>query len=120
MMFESNVNGSFQRSEIYFTVIELLRIASEWIKSNTQELELCSWQEIEDPEGGVYDAVDSAKESHLKRKTECKYIINNNWKIILKKDRLYSQVLLDRIHKKMEETKSLRDGVCLLHITKSC
>lgn len=107
LMFESNSENSFERTEVYFTVIEVLRNASEWIKDNTKEVERLSgkWDFFSPPQA-------SGQGPHGEpRRWECYRVIKNNWKLILKKAKDHERELLETTRRKMEEVKSLRDGV---------
>ena len=92
-------DDSFERSALYFSVLQLLRIFTEWIHGTGRDLELCA---TETSESNLLNNAFEPEELEQ---------ISKNWKIITSH---YSEVerrLLLRIGEKTEEVKSLRDGV---------
>lgn len=112
-MFETSSAYNFERSDRYFFVIELLRIATEWIKETGDDLKRLRAE--------VDDALLTSIEDKQLRKGEphssvpswkaCLDVTNHNWGIVFRAHTKYEKDLLDRIERKMQEAKSLRDGV---------
>lgn len=100
-------NDPFQRSKLYFTIIQLLRIASDWIRESMEDLKslsehtnhLAKLQSFRDSRSSLVTA-SSGK------------ILEQNWKKVIAYQRSIGKPLLDRIERKTEGVKSLRDGVC--------
>jgi hypothetical protein len=108
MMFD---NDPFATSELYFTILQLLRIASDWIGEGINDLEslakISQWyfEFFGTPRrsGGSQDPVTLNVWKVLER----------NWKHVISYQKSLAKPLLERIGRKTEEVKSLRDGVCL-------
>ncbi|KAK7989952.1 carbohydrate-binding module family 50 protein [Apiospora arundinis] len=95
LMFESSSNSKFEQSETYFFVIELLRIASDWISEAVADLDtLRAWT---DRIAYGHEDIDS--------------LIETKWVEILDVARKKEADLLARIEKKRLEVYSLRDGL---------
>lgn len=107
MMFDS----SFARSRLYFTVLQALRIFSEWIQESERALQ----QLRGDFDKAVHSVTKqrnggdewSSGEGPLPFKRE----IDEMWNDLLAYHGSSSRCLLGRIEKKNEEIKSFRDGV---------
>ncbi|KAK8050806.1 hypothetical protein PG994_012536 [Apiospora phragmitis] len=94
LMFESSSNSKFEHSETYFFVIELLRIASDWITEAVADLgTLRAWT---DRSYGPEDIT---------------ALIEAKWREILDVAKKHEADLLARIEKKRLEVYSLRDGL---------
>jgi hypothetical protein len=103
-------NNSFSRSELYFTILQLLRISSEWIRGGMEDLESlveASLWYYELPYVGnrAKRSPDDPTTSNVSR------VLQQNWKNVISHQKNLCKPLLDRIEKKTEEVKSLRDGV---------
>jgi hypothetical protein len=112
MMFDKD---PFPTSELYFTILQLLRLASDWIRGSLEDLETLaeSWDfyryftKLPAKRNGLQDPVTVNVTKVLKK----------NWKNVISHQKSLAKPLLDRIEKKTEEVKSLRDGVCLISQT---
>lgn len=102
--------GFMNLSKVYFTVLQLLRIARQWIDENSAE-----WEKF-------CNAGSVSLSNDLRlflRRTGCNDEVLESW--IDRRDELthllesYTQQLRDRIDRKSEEVKSLRDGVRIVH-----
>jgi hypothetical protein len=111
MMFD---NELFATSELYFTILQLLRIASDWIREGMEDLENLAGQSqvfidfhftLARRGGEVPATVDVSE--------VVSEVIERNWENVVSHQKSLAKPLLERIEKKSEEVKSLRDGVCL-------
>jgi hypothetical protein len=89
-------DDSFERSEVYFTTLQLLRIFGKWIRDTGRHLRKIAY--FDDREG-PWVGVDNLK------------ILNDNWKAILEHYDKNAESLLQRTADKTAEVQSLRDGV---------
>jgi hypothetical protein len=89
-------DDSFERSEVYFTTLQLLRIFGKWIRDTGHHLRKIAHFDDEKVEEVLVD--------NLK-------ILNDNWKAILEHYNTNEESLLQRIADKAAEVQSLRDGV---------
>jgi hypothetical protein len=98
-------DASLRRSEYYFAVLQLLRIFSEWIRQSMDDMdkmiseidaEMVPWL-IGEPDDSV-----------LRMSTA---VLKSNWTEVGQMQKRLGQALLERIQKKQDEVKSLRDGV---------
>ncbi|KAK8023951.1 hypothetical protein PG993_012017 [Apiospora rasikravindrae] len=117
LMFETSSDSSFQSSDRYFFVTELLRISTEWIKETGSDLKI--------PQSTTNSATDSAilfllplaprnydgEHPSAASWKACSDVINHNWTIVFQEYDKYEKDLLDRIERKTQEVKSLRDGL---------
>jgi hypothetical protein len=105
-------NNSFTRSELYFATLQLLRISSEWIRGSMEDLEsLAQGTEIYLFEIQAY--LRPERDDHDPTTANVARVLRQNWKNVLAHQKRLGKPLLDRIEKKTEEVKSLRDGVGL-------
>ncbi|KAK1830202.1 hypothetical protein QBC39DRAFT_354430 [Podospora conica] len=108
MMFD---NSELRLSEFYFTLLQTLRIASEWINEATYDLK----QMVEYIERSFFSPNSTSIASFLSGTAEMQQaqitINRQNWESVLVHQRRAAARLLDRIAKKQEEVKSLRDGL---------
>lgn len=102
--------GLMNLSKVYFTVLQLLRIARQWIDENSAEWEkFCN--------AGLRPYPQNLRLSL--REIGCNDGVLNSWDD--RRDELtdlvksYTKQLRDRIDRKSEEVKSLRDGVRIVH-----
>lgn len=104
-------DSSFARSRLYFTVLQALRIFSEWIQESERAL-----QQLRDD----FDKAVHSATKHRNSRNEWTYDedpppfrkeIGAMWDDILACHSSASKCLLGRIEKKNEEIKSFRDGV---------
>ncbi|KAI0386340.1 hypothetical protein F5Y04DRAFT_243875, partial [Hypomontagnella monticulosa] len=93
-------DDAFQFSRLYFTVLQLLRIAREWIEGsvNDQKELQDNWLRCQ---------------SRLPFKLSSSELagIEKNWVVVLSNSERRAKGLLDRISRKTEEVESLRDGL---------
>ena len=106
-------NNSFSRSELYFTTLQILRISSEWIRGGIEDLESLAGASVwryRGLEAWGYGVKRSRPESTTANVSR---VLEQNWENVISHQKSLGKPLLDRIEKKTEEVKSLRDGVCL-------
>ncbi|KAK7946458.1 uncharacterized protein PG986_010779 [Apiospora aurea] len=113
LMFETSSDSKFQSSDRYFFVTELLRISTEWIKETGHDLELpqsrinaIMTRLMED--GTDYYGEEPPNAASWKA---CSDVISHNWTIVFRQYNKYEKDLLDRIERKTQEVKTLRDGL---------
>jgi len=88
-------DNSFRLSKLYFTVLQVLRIASSWIEESVSDLRLVQEKWSNAVQYETTDARNVTRElEEMVTSMEAK-----------------KQRLLSRVNKKVEEVKSLRDGV---------
>jgi hypothetical protein len=91
----------FKRSKQYFTILQMLRIFHDWISMSIDSFKhsvdflLLPWSH-----GYEYNLNASSRR-----------MVRSNWEALLTCQEEIAKPLLDRIEKKTEEVKSLRDGV---------
>ena len=102
-------------SEFYFAVLQILRIAYDWIKGSMDDLRRL----VDDMENNHYSVEPLREgrptflsESPEKQALEIQ-LFKRNWRSVLSHQQDIGRELLDRISRRQEEVKSLRDGVCL-------
>ncbi|OTA91232.1 hypothetical protein M434DRAFT_389172 [Hypoxylon sp. CO27-5] len=107
MMFDS----TFARSRLYFTVLQTLRIISEWIQQSEQELQQLkkdfdiSVQPNTARRGSISPTQnDTSPNTFIKE-------VDEAWEELISMHSSTSKYLLDRIEKKEVEIKSFRDGL---------
>lgn len=104
-------NSEFSKSELYSAALQLLRICADWIGEAMHGLETLKdevesrvreapWNNPDDRDHGV--------EADIETESTCLSEILSS---MIEENRKRFQVLLNRIDKKEEEVKSLRDGV---------
>jgi len=98
---------SLDKSEIYFAVLQILRIMSEWIYESVTALEKQKeeWAQVRQVWRGAPEYL-SETNQEIDRG-----IINSNWDVLLSHHAKLEKVLRDRIDRKAKEVESLRDGV---------
>lgn len=103
-------------SEFYFFISHLLRFASDWIRESTHDLRQLV-QALEERHFTAATDMNSNRVSclFLPDSPEARHatieIFRQNWEIVLSHQQKLADGLLDRVAKKQEEVKSLRDGV---------
>lgn len=109
------IDGSdLQLSDFYFTIIQILRIAADWIQESTDDLR-CTVGDIERLYFSPITTKDFATFLPLDpsgRDAEIESF-KQNWGSVMSKQQRIAATLFSRIAKIQEETKSLRDGVSL-------
>ncbi|KAF3058551.1 hypothetical protein GL218_05448 [Daldinia childiae] len=107
MMFDS----TFERSRLYFTVLQALRIFSEWIQESGRELQQLKL----DFDGNIQSSGtrrSSISSSHGgESPNSFMKEIDEAWEKVISIHGTSSKSLIDRIEKKEEEIKSFRDGL---------
>ncbi|KAI1140303.1 hypothetical protein F5Y05DRAFT_313052 [Hypoxylon sp. FL0543] len=107
MMFDS----TFERSRLYFTVLQTLRIISEWIQQSERELQELkkdfgiSAQHHMAPRGSLGPNPGGVSPNAFMKE------IDEAWEELITIHSSTSKHLLDRIEKKELEIKSFRDGL---------
>ena len=101
------------RSELYFEILQILRIFSESIAQNVNHLENLS-------EIASLAATAKFRPQHSANRQESEYLANAqeviafNWTKVKSLQKTAATSLLVRLDRKIEEIKSLRDGVSKL------
>jgi len=104
---------SLEKSELYFAVLQILRIMGEWISESIIDLENQkeSWGDFHwDGYMAEYDYAEYLTESAREKD---RVAINSNWDLLGLHHAKLVKVLQDRIDRKTIEVESLRDGVIL-------
>jgi hypothetical protein len=104
-----DAGSEFALSEFYFQVLQLLRIACEWIKESMDDLK---------------DLVDTLESNYMNPHLNVSFLpgspqadkavteaFKQCWKSVMSHQQRHSEALLRRIAKKQEEVEGLRDGV---------
>jgi hypothetical protein len=92
----------FKRSKQYFTILQMLRIFHDWISFSID-----SFKHSVD-----YLLLPEYHEYEHNLNASSRQMVRSNWEALLAYHEEIAKPLLDRIEKKTEEVKSLRDGVC--------
>jgi hypothetical protein len=98
---------SLEKSELYFAVLQILRIISEWIYKSVTDLE------NQKAELAYYAGFGSRVPEYPNNLETDRRVINSNWDMLISHHAKLIKVLLDRIERKTKEVESLRDGVTL-------
>lgn len=109
MMFDS----TFERSRLYFTVLQALRIFSEWIQESGRELQQLK-QDFDaniQSSGTRRGSIGSSSGSESPNFFMIMKEIDEAWEKVISIHGASSKSLIDRIEKKEEEIKSFRDGL---------
>jgi hypothetical protein len=96
-MFDNN----FERSKLYFTILQILRIFGEYIRTMAADLHHLDNLFMAGNRGFPLNKM-GQDELHVMR---------SNWELVFKAQKAAEKRLLDRLSDKTEEVKSLRDGV---------
>jgi hypothetical protein len=92
----------FERSELYFTILQVLRVFGEYIR--TLSLDLHYLDEVFSPNGPSDFPLKDMRPDELR-------VMRENWKTVMEAHQKAEKRLLGRLSDKTEEVKSLRDGV---------
>jgi hypothetical protein len=104
-------NDQFSKSDQYFTALQVLRICSDWIKQVNQGLKTLHSQ-IDISKASLDDDSDDDANAHTAQdKEDERKRLHEMCSIVMAENEVRSRPLLDRIERKVEEVKSLRDGV---------
>ncbi len=104
--------SDLRSSEFYFAVIQILRIATDWIQESMDDLghtvddmkRLYLASSLNDGFATFLPPASDAREATAE-------VFRQNWESVIQQQRQLGDALLVRVAKKVEETKSLRDGV---------
>lgn len=109
----------FQLSEFYFAILQILRIASEWIQESMNDLRRL----VDGIENEHFSIERKHKITFLPDTPETQRsavkVFKRNWESVISHQERIGVDLLDRISKKREEVESLRDGVSFILPTKN-
>jgi hypothetical protein len=97
---------SLEKSELYFAVLQILRIMSEWISESVTDLE-----NKKEDWGSFHEIWDAEHPISENARGIDKRLINSNWDLLVSHQAKLVKVLRDRIERKTKEVESLRDGV---------
>ena len=103
-------DSTLELSEFYFTLLQTLRIASEWINETSRDLAHLVAR-IDHLHFSSDDSPVSFLSGAAEMKQAQKKVNRENWESVLAHHQSKCSRLLDRIARKQEEIKSLRDGV---------
>jgi hypothetical protein len=102
--------SEFALSEFHFTVLQLLRIAREWIQESVEDLRVL----VKDLEVDYTDGKHCFLPGPLEFNRAATEAFRQTWESVTSNQQSLAKGLLSRIAKKEEEVKSLRDGVSQL------
>ncbi|KAL2263590.1 hypothetical protein VTK26DRAFT_6057 [Humicola hyalothermophila] len=106
-------NEKLEKSEVYFSLLQLLRISSEWVAESSEHLEwvaqTCNSNIRRYMQ--VHNLFESKDTTGRNLGENLQEVVAWNWRVVLKFHRKESQALLAHIDRKIEEIKSLRDGL---------
>ncbi|OQD89552.1 hypothetical protein PENANT_c002G07007 [Penicillium antarcticum] len=104
-------NDQFAKSDQYFTALQVLRICSDWIKQVNQGLKTLHGQ-IDISKASLDDDSDDDSNTHTAQdKANERKQLDEMFSIVMAENEARSRPRLDRIERKVEEVKSLRDGL---------
>lgn len=103
------------QSEIYFSILQLLRVFDETITRGERDLQSLADSCCNHIEMVAQNSHKGVVEEEEEEAAALK-IIAENWKIIVSSHKTSAGELLERINRKTEDIKSLHDGVRLLLI----
>lgn len=95
-------DDDFERSKLYFTILQILRIFGEYIRTMRADLHQLDDLFVTETQDGFPLGLMSSDELRVMR---------SNWELVLKVQKDSEKRLLGRLLDKTEEVKSLRDGV---------
>ncbi|KAI2639119.1 hypothetical protein GGS26DRAFT_376989 [Hypomontagnella submonticulosa] len=107
MMFDS----SFERSRLYFTVLQTLRIISEWVHESERELQQLKRDFYANFQSSIARRGSIGSNGSDAPPTAFINEIDKAWEELIAMHSSSSQSLLNRIEKKEEDIKSFRDGL---------
>jgi hypothetical protein len=94
-------DDDFERSKLYFTILQILRIFGEYIRTMSADLHQLDDLFVSPPQGFPLQLMEP---DELR-------VMRTNWEVVLKFQKAAEERLLSRVSDKTEEVKSLRDGV---------
>jgi hypothetical protein len=98
-----NMESGFELSELYFTVGQVLRMASTWIEESMDDLKSFVQRLVED----ITFPLDTREGSDAGAELNLQ-----NWMTVISHQRRLGNEILSRSAKKQEEIKSLQADVC--------
>lgn len=111
-------DADLQRSEYYFSLLQLLRIFGDWIRQSLHDLEGLEFgckrlleESVKDCKICVERGISSGRTQDKEQRLAARKIVMANWRTVRAYQRERAQPLLDNINLKTEEIRSLRDGV---------
>lgn len=90
---------SFERSKVYFTILETLRVSGEWVRNFIR-----AWDVLERRWEVEVKPYSLFSEDEMRA-------MDKNWATVNNNIRSRVEVLITHMSSKAEEVKSLRDGV---------
>ena len=97
-------DDGFERSRLYFTILQILRIFGECIRTVSEDLRTLN---------GLFHTLPAGFPQNSLTPYE-KLVLKSNWELVTIHQKEVEGMLLQRVFLKTEELKSLRDGVrCL-------
>jgi hypothetical protein len=104
-------NDDLERSQFYFSLLQMLRIFSEYIIRNMEDLKLAatlSNQKVRESRMGLIKPGDRVTHQDFANASK---IVAWNWEAVLALHATEGRALLDRIARHIATVESLRDGV---------
>src|SRR5438034_11659349 len=100
-------DSSFKRSELYFSVLQILRIFSEWILGSMADL-----KSLEEEYNKTLGEIGETDESTgpRQRRFAAKKLIRVNWTPVVIFQETLGKKLLHRMDRNIEDAKSPHDG----------
>jgi len=111
------VDGNdLQLSKFYFTILQLLRTAAEWIRESTDDLRrtVSDMERLFLPRKTDHMTSFLSPASDKDSRTAAIMMFKQNWESVIAEQERLGIALLSRIKMKQEEAESLRDGVSLM------
>ncbi|KAI0418425.1 hypothetical protein F5X98DRAFT_373899 [Xylaria grammica] len=111
-------DDGLELSDFYFSILQILRIAAEWIQQSIDDLhklvneieEATFSVRVDEPFANLGKRVTSLPETSDAREAMIE-VSRQNWESVISHQKRLANPLLSRIAKKQEEIKSLRDGL---------
>lgn len=94
-------DDGFERSRVYFTILQILRIFGDCIRTLSADLHVLDDFFLM---GRPVFPLNDMRPNELR-------ILRSNWDLVMAVQQSTAERLLDRLSKKEDELKSLRDGV---------
>ena len=98
---------SLEKSELYFAVLQIIRIMGESISESVTDLESQKKSKID----FYWTAFGTAEHLTWRSREKDRVVINSNWDLLSSHHGKLVKVIQDRIDRKTKEVESLRDGV---------
>jgi hypothetical protein len=108
-------NPSLEKSDLYFAILQVLRLMSEWIDSSSSDLTRLQERALI---GMEYLPLTPECGRHAETMKNVDIpAIRNNWNILLSRHKELKERLLFKIHQMKGDLETLRDGVSGLAVT---